>query len=145
MHRTAETFHSRYAATRANLGLAGRKPRRRSFTEMLELPDFNIDCGSLAVEAAFAFDVTREDADPSTGYLTETWTVTGEIIAIKVSGLTIRRNLADPYRCDLLDFISEDTAAAKAELGRYEQFLTDQLQTEYENGDRVLGGSLAAE
>jgi len=143
--QTIEEINSRFEAIRANLNLAPRKPRCRRYSEMLRLEDFDIDCGSLAVEAAFAFDVTREDADPATGYLTETWTVTGEIVAVTVSALNIRRNMADPYNCDLLNFISEDTPAAKAELGRYEQHLIDQLQTEYENGDRVLGGALAAE
>jgi len=144
MHRPVDTINSYYAATRANLSLAPR-PARRRHSEMLELPDFEIDCGDLAVEAALAFDVTREDADPETGHLTETWTVTGEIIAVKVSGLTIRRNLADPYNCDLLNFISEDTPAALDMLRGKEQHLIEQVQSEYETGDRVFGGTLAAE
>ena len=113
--------------------------------ELIHLEDFDIDCGSLAVDAEFSYKVTREDADPSTGYMVETFTVTGKIVSVQVSGLPIRRNMADPFACDLLHFISEDIAAAKAELGRYEQFICDQIQTEFENGDRVFGGLLAAE
>ncbi|MDC0657077.1 hypothetical protein N6L27_03610 [Leisingera sp. SS27] len=144
MHSAFENIQTKYATTRANLSL-GSKPRRRRYTEVIHIEDFDIDCGSLAVDVEFSYDVEREAADPSTGYDQETFTVTGDILAVTVSAHNIRRNMADPFACDLLNFISEDTLAAKADLGCYEQFLCDQIQTEYESGDRTPGGSLAAE
>lgn len=117
---------------------------RRHF-DSIEIEDFDIDSGSLRVEACFAFDVNHEEADPSTGYTRETWDVEGEIVAIKVSGLIIRRNTSDPYNCDLLSFISEQHDYALSDLTRYEEALCDQIRAEYESGERTIGHAIAAE
>ncbi len=140
MNNQTQSILNQYPETRANLSLSGRK-RQPRYTDAFHVSDFDIDCGSLAVEALFSFDVHYEAADPSTGYDAADWTVSGGITAVKVSGLTIRRNMSDPYSCDLLNFISEDTRSAQADLGRYEQILVDRIEGEYKSGDRVISSN----
>ncbi len=111
---------------------------KRAFTEEMHIEDFDLENGSLAVDVTFAFDVTHEPADPSTGYTRETWEVTGEIASVTIGGLTIHRNPSNPYGCDLISLMSQNYESGVSDLTHYDEFLAEKIQAEFETGDRSL-------